>query len=358
LKNDQFVRQRSGLPPDVPGAYAVRDGLPHDVAIQHRGDPGQPGEVVPRAAIAALAGGTALDIPEGQSGRLQLAQWLTDPRNPLTARVMVNRIWQHHFGRGLVETPSNFGTRGAPPTHPELLDYLAASFVESGWSVKALHRLILTSRTWQLAATDDPANAAIDTGNAYYWRHDRVRLEAEPIRDAMLAVSGLLDLQRPGAHPFPPTQDWHWTQHNQFREAYASRHRSVYLMTQRLQKHPFLGLFDEPDTNSSTGRRSVSTVPPQSLYLMNSPEMQEIAGAFAARVMSAAGGTQSRIEAAQRWCFARAATGDELATGAAYLEQYQLELGSTDVPPVDREHAAWTSYARLLLGSNEFFYLD
>jgi hypothetical protein len=129
-------------------------------------------------------------------------------------------------------------------------------------------------------------------------------------------------------------------------------------MTQRLQKHPFLGLFDEPDTNSSTGRRSVSTVPPQSLYLMNSPEMQEIAGAFAARVMSAAGGTQSRIEAAQRWCFARAATGDELATGAAYLEQYQLELGSTDVPPVDREHAAWTSYARLLLGSNEFFYLD
>jgi hypothetical protein len=358
LRAEHFHRQRSGLPPDVPAAYAVREGAPRDAAVQLKGDPGQPGPVVHRGTIEFFTSGQPLEITDDESGRMQLARWLVDARNPLTARVMVNRVWQQHFGRGLVETPSNFGVRGAPPSHPELLDYLAARFVADGWSIKALHRLILSSQTWQLAAADDDANARIDTGNVFLWRHDRRRLEAEAIRDAMFAVSGRLDRERPGAHPFPPPQDWHWTQHNPFKDVYASNHRSVYLMTQRIQRHPFLALFDGPDTNTSTGRRSVSTVPPQALYLMNSPEVQELATALAQRLVSGAEVTEARIDRAHRLCFGRPATELELASGAAYVRQYQAESASSGTAGDGLTLTAWASYAKLLLSSNEFIYVD
>src|SRR5262249_30148780 len=140
-----------------------------------------------------------------------------------------------HFGRGLAGTPNNLGMRGEPPAHPELLDWLAATFVEKGWSVKALHRLIVLSKTYQLASAHDETAAAKDPGNRWYWRHDRRRLEAEAIRDALLAVSGTLRRDRPGPHPFPAIGGWRWTQHDPFKEVYPSAHRSVYLMTQRIQ---------------------------------------------------------------------------------------------------------------------------
>ena len=261
--------------------------MPHDVPIQLRGNVDSPGPIVPRGgAPAFLTGGKPLAIPAGESGRLQFAQWLTRPDNPLTARVMVNRIWQHHFGKPLVPTPNNFGMRGLPPTHPELLDYLATRFVQSGWSIKAMHRLILSSRTWQLAATGDAADAARDQANEYYWRFERTRLDAEAIRDALLTISGRLDAARPGAHPFPPLTDWGWTQIDPFRTLYPSLHRSVYLMTPRFQRHPYLALFDGPDPNSSTGLRASSTVPLQALYLMNDPEMNEDAAGFAGRLIN------------------------------------------------------------------------
>lgn len=358
LRNDEFNRQRSGLPADLPGAYAVREGTVHDVGIQQKGDPAQPGDVQPRGAIRFFCGDAPLEIPAGDSGRLQLAEWLTDPAQPLPARVMVNRIWQQHFGRGLVETPSNFGTRGAAPTHPELLDWLAAYFVEHGWSIKAMHRLILTSKTWQLSSNEDVSDEGIDTGNAYYWRHDRRRLEAEAIRDAMLQVSGLLDLERPGVHAFPQPQDWHWTQHNPFRDAYPTRRRSVYLMTQRIQRHPFLALFDGPDTNASTGRRSVSTVPPQALYLLNSPEMQEIAGGLAALGMSAASENSLRINAIYQWCYSRPASDQDIIAAERYLHEYAMAAAASGIPSAECEQAAWTSFARLSLASDEFIYID
>src|SRR5262249_17462682 len=153
-----------------------------------------------------------LDIPRGASGRLQLAQWLTRPQNPLTARVLVNRLWQHHFGKGLVATPSNFGTRGEAPTHPELLDWLTDRFGAGGSSIKNLQRQIVLSKTYQLATGGDQANAAMDPDNRWYWRFDRRRLDAEAIRDAMLSVSGTLDLSRPGRHPFPSIGQWGWSQ--------------------------------------------------------------------------------------------------------------------------------------------------
>jgi len=356
LRGEHFNLQRSGLPADVPGAYAVRDSQPRDAAVQDSGEPAQAGEVVPRGAIAFLDGN--LDIPPGQSGRLQLAEWLTRPDHPLTARVMVNRVWQHHFGRGIVATPSNFGTSGSPPTHPALLDYLAARFIESGWSVKAMHRLMLTSQAWRLSSDSDEHNQAVDTGNEYHWRHDRVRLDAEAIRDGLLTVSGQINLARPGPHPFPAMADWHWTQHSQFRDRYDTPHRSVYLMTQRLQRHPFLALFDGPDTNTTTDRRSTATVTPQALYLLNSPEVAGFARAFAERVLSARDDARQRIDLAHRWCYARSATNAELERGESYLTACLRELGDRSSTEEQLLRTAWTSYARVLLSANEFFYVD
>lgn len=188
--------------PAIEDAYAVADGRPGNARVHLRGDPKRLGDEVPRHFPAVLGG---QELPKGSatSGRLQLADWLTDPGNPLTARVMVNRIWQHHFGRGIVQTPNDFGRQGRAPTHRELLDFLAARFVESGWSVKAMHRLIVLSQTWQLASTDVEASARLDPNNDLCWRYNRRRLDAESIRDTMLFVGGDLDEGPGGGAPLP-----------------------------------------------------------------------------------------------------------------------------------------------------------
>jgi hypothetical protein len=248
--------------------------------------------------------------------------------------------------------------RGSSPSHPELLDYLARRFIEAGWSTKELHRLILSSQTWQLSSASDAASETSDPGNVWLWRHSRRRLEAEQIRDAMLAVSGGLKLDRPGAHAFPGAHEWKWTQHNPFRDFYDTPHRSVYLMTPRIQRHPFLGLFDGPDTNTSTGVRTVSTVPPQVLYMMNSPEVQSIAAALANRLRLAEPDHDARVNLAHRLCYSRAANEAECALAAEFLSLCTAELAQTNIPETDRETAAWTSYTRLLLCANEFLYID
>ncbi len=339
--------RRRGFPDTVPIAYSVREGVPRPAVLQRSGDPGQAGAVVARGVPAFLTTREQVRIPESQSGRRQFAEWLTRPDHPLTARVMVNRIWQHHFGRGLVATPSNFGLRGVAPTHPELLDWLALSFVDNGWSVKAVHRLILTSRVWRLSSADEAQNATLDPVNAFLWHHDRQRLQAETIRDAMLATGGRLDLSRPGAHPFPPITNWTYTQHNQFRDFYPSRHRSVYLMVPRLQRHPFLALFDGPDTNTTTGSRTSSIVPAQALYLMNSAEVKEEANAFAEVVLKAP--AEARIDTAYGMAFQRKPTAEEMSRAAEFLATYTGRAGAP---------AAWAAFCRVLLTSHEFFQID
>jgi hypothetical protein len=349
---------RPGLPTDLPGAYAVQDGKPVDMYIHIRGDVDQHGPVVKRNVPKFLAGSKPIHLPPGSSGRLQLAEWLTRPDHPLTARVMVNRIWQHHFGKGLVTTPSNFGLRGELPTHPELLDWLAARFVASGWSIKTIHRDILLSTTYQLSSGHDEANAARDPGNRWYWRHDRRRLDAEAIRDAMLRISGKLDLKRPGVHPFPPMETWGWTQHNPFKAAYPSNHRSVYLMMQRIQRHPYLGLFDGPDANTSTAQRDTSTVPQQALFLMNNPFVKEQAEGFARRLLTLVKEEHKRIELAYQWAWSRPAKPAEREKAARYIEAYRKELAKVGVTGERQELEAWASYARVLLSANEFVYID
>ena len=272
--------------------------------------------------------------------------------------MIVNRVWQHHFGRGIVATPSNFGIRGEPPSHPELLDWLAAWFVSHGWRIKDLHRQILLSRTYQLSSDFDQQNALIDPGNQWLWRYQRSRLDAESIRDAMLSVSGQLDRRRPPAHPFPPIETWRWTQHNAFKEVYPSQHRSVFLMTQRLVKHPYLAIFDGPDTNTSTDVRPHSTVPTQALFLMNNPFVEAQAEAFARRLTVGESDPERRLQLAWEMAWGRPPLPREIDRANRYLETYSKALTTVGTSTQKTELDAWTSLARILLTSNEFLYVE
>ena len=321
-------------------AYSVTEGKPANARLQVRGDPKRLGEEVPRHFLTIL-GGAPLGVHN--SGRPDLAAAIADPKNPLTARVLVNRLWQHHFGRGLVATPNDFGTRGLPPTHPELLDFLAQKFIDSGWSIKAMHRIMLLSHTWQLASQNpDPT----DPENKLWSRAERRRLDAESIRDSFLFVSGALDFTPGGAHPFPVVHTWNFTQHNQFFATYETKQRTVYQMQQRLRRHPFLGLFDGSDPNSSTATRQNSTTPLQSLFIMNDRFIHERAVDFSTRIAAASGDDQRRLEAAFLVLYARPPEPEELKLATAYLTNY---------PARDK---AWQSISRALLSSNEFIYLD
>jgi Protein of unknown function (DUF1553)/Protein of unknown function (DUF1549)/Planctomycete cytochrome C len=350
--------ERRGAPETLPVAYAVSEGKIADANIQLAGEPTRPGVKVPRGVPRFLAALQGAEPAPTQTGRLELADWLASPRNPLTARVMVNRVWQHHFGRGIVATPSNFGTRGSPPSHPELLDWLAASFVEHGWSIKWLHRTIMASKTYQFDSLGNDKGDAIDPANQWYWRFDRQRLDAEAIRDAMLAVDGTLDLNRPGAQPFPPITKWNWTQHYPFKSVYPSSHRSVYLMTQRQFRHPYLGLFDGPDTNMTTDVRSVSTVPIQALFLMNSDFMRETASNFAGRLCREASDPKARVRRAYELVYSRPALPQDVERACDYVKRFARKAAQAGLKPKEAEARAWTSYARTLLASNEFFYID
>jgi hypothetical protein len=338
--------------------YAVVEGKADgkrklgNACVHIKGDPERLGPEVPRRFPIVL-GGKTLPPDEKGSGRLHLANWVTDSSNPLTARVMVNRIWQYHFGRGIVPTPSDFGRQGQPPTHPELLDYLAKRFVECGWSLKAMHRLLMLSRTYQQSSADEEANARIDVGNEYLWRFNRRRLDAESIRDTLLTVSGALDRSPGGPHPFPPMQKWDFTQHNPFKAVYETNRRSVYLMTQRIQRHPFLALFDGADTNASTATRITSTTPLQALFLMNDPFVHAQAKGFAARLLTEEADNRRRIERAYALLFGRSPSADEATLAMDYLGRVRGKLSQSD-----QSAKAWESLVRALFMSNEFVYVE
>jgi hypothetical protein len=331
-------------------AYGVSEGTPHDVPIQIRGEPDKPGAVVPRSFIRAL-GQAELPAAAGGSGRLELARWLTRPDHPLTARVMVNRIWQYHFGRGLVATSNDFGSRSQPPSHPALLDHLASRFIASGWSVKAMHRMILSSATWQQAGSGGSPQAA-----DFLAAFPRRRLGAEEIRDSILSVSGSLDPEPGGAHPFPPSPGWGYTQHGPFTAVYEHDKRSVYLMVQRIKRHPFLALFDGADPNSSTAERRVTTVPTQALYFLNDPFVHDKALKFAGRLQAAGNDEPRQLELATQLAFGRPPTAAELAEAAEFLQSYRAELGPAAGANGGLEPLA--AYLRVLFGSNEFLHCD
>jgi len=328
-------------PPSIPVAYAVTEGEPANAHVQERGDPEQSGDEIPRRWLQAF-GGTPLVHPE-QSGRRELADWITG--HPLFARVMANRIWQWHFGRGLVATPNDFGSRGEPPTHPELLDWLAAQFRAGGYRIKPMHRLIMLSATYQRGSSCDAALAERDPENHFLARFPRRRLSAEEIRDSLLAAGGRLDPTMGDAHPFPPQSGWTYTQHNPFNAVYDTNRRSVYLMVQRQRRHPYLALFDGADPNSSTPARQETTVPTQALFFLNDPFFHEQAAALAQRILQY--DEAARIEAAFKILFQRAPSGSEVELAQSFLADYPGEL-----------HEKWAAYSRIMLASNEFLYVD
>jgi hypothetical protein len=348
-------RQIASTERAYPVAYGVAEGTPTNSRLQLRGEPHRLSDEIPRRNLEVLGG--ELVPAESGSGRLELANWITSPTNPLTARVFVNRVWQWHFGEGLVATPSDFGSRGQRPTHPELLDWLANEFIAAGWSVKSLHRLIMNSRTYQLASDDHDANLAADPDNRLHWRYSRRPLDAESIRDAMLAVSGRLDPNVPESHPFPAVDTWAFTIHNPFHAVYDSNHRSVYLMVQRNRRHPYLALFDAADPNQSIAARQPTTTPTQALYLMNSPFVHEASEGLARRALSVSGDDQAKI----RWTFetahGRVPEGDVVHDAIAFVATYREKLAGSDVKS-ENDIAAWSALVRVLLTSNAFLFVD
>ncbi len=357
LTGVQGRRNELAAKPVFPTAYAVFEGKPHNSVVQRRGDPERPGAEVPRR-FPEILGGQPVPSGSAESGRRQLAEWIVNPSNPLTARVIVNRIWQHHFGRGLVRTPNDFGFRGSPPTHPELLDYLASQFVEEGWSIKRLHKQIVLSNSYQMASADRPDARLIDPNNDCFWRMEPRRLDAECIRDTVLFVSRELDLTRGPAHPFPATNTWAFNVHHPFKTVYDTNRRSVYLMTQRLQKHPFLGLFDGADPGATTDVRLVTTTPSQALFIMNDPFIHDQSAKFAQRLIRMNTDEIVQLNAAFEAALGRPATPDEIEAARLFEDRYIKELAKTNAPESERPAIALAAYLRTLLGSNEFMFID
>ncbi|MGI8980682.1 MAG: DUF1553 domain-containing protein [Pirellulaceae bacterium] len=336
-------------------AYAVVEGTPGNTRVHKRGEPSKLGDEVPRRWLDVL-GGDVLAKDNAGSGRLELASWLTRPENPLTARVMVNRIWQHHFSHGLVATENDFGTRGAKPTHPELLDYLASRFQADGWSIKKMHRRMMLSGFYQLSS-HEPATTA-DPAHQFLSHYPRQRLDAESLRDSLLMLGGNLDRSVGKEQPFPALATWGFTQHNPFTAVYDSPRRSIYLMTQRLKRHPYLSLFDGADTNASTPRRQDTTVPTQSLFLLNDPFVHEQSTGLARRLLASSTDEPARIRVAYEIILTREPTTDDLSADKEFLAEYTKILSTSNIPADQRDVAAWSALVRTLVTRNDFLFVD
>lgn len=341
---------KSKWPVGTPLAMGVRDTKkPADCKVNIKGDAKKLGEVVPRGFLTAcrFESADAIAVNPKQSGRLELAQWLTRPDHPLTARVFVNRIWQHLFGDGIVRTPDDFGVYGERPTHPGLLDHLAIRFVDEGWSVKKLIRHLVLSRTYQLSSTIDRKTLKADSGNRLLTHHNRRRLDAESLRDAMLHASGQLNLA---------PRDGSLIQHRDILLNLAgslhepSNHRSVYLCYLRSSPPPELAAFDLPEFTEVTGQRSVSTVPNQALHLYNSPFVIGQAAHLATYVTMKTDDESSRITTLWQRTFGRMPNAEEVKNAADFLRASESEL-----LPADK---AWASLSQALLATNEFRYVD
>ena len=351
-------------------ALAVRE-RGTDVPPTHvllRGNASTPGDQVAPRFLSILGGEEPeprpRTTPEPTNGlRLALAEWIASPTNPLTARVMVNRIWQHHFGRGIVPTPDDFGKTGIAPTHPQLLDWLAAEFVQHGWSMKHLHRLIMTSRAYQMSSRAENDRAVlIDPANELLWRQNLRRLEAESIRDSILAVSGRLNLKAGGPSFYPKLEQSVLATQSRPGNGWGNStpderdRRSVYMFVKRTLPVPLMEALDAPNSAFPAGERAVTTVAPQALMLLNGRFAQEQAAALADRVMKESSSTNARIETAFQIVLQRLPTDDERKIGAQMLRG-QRELAEELAGP-ESERLAFRSFCLALLNLNEFVYID
>jgi hypothetical protein len=301
--------------------------------------------------------------------RRALAAWVTDADNgagPLLARVIVNRVWHHHFGEGLVRTPNDFGSRGDRPSHPELLEWLASDLVAHGWKLKRLHRMILLSAAYRQRSSFDPQKAKADPDNRLLGRMRPRRLEAEVLRDALLAVSGTLNPEMYGPAfkaPIPAeamvARNLKDPYPNDVPNGPAVQRRSVYLFHKRIIPYPLLQAFDAPDAQQCTGRRDVTTVTPQALALLNDPFVRARAGDFANRLLKEAGDKPARsVERAYRLALGRPPTDGEVTAGVEFLARQTRDRTARDPKAADARRLALTDYCQVLFGLNEFIYVD
>ncbi|MCE2883961.1 MAG: PSD1 and planctomycete cytochrome C domain-containing protein [Planctomycetaceae bacterium] len=391
---DRFDEKGEPTMDNLVAMGVVDKAKPVNAPLLDRGEIDKPGALVPRGVVELVSYGEKPRITKG-SGRLELAEWIADERNPLTARVWANRVWLHLFGKGLVPTPDNFGMSGQAPTHPELLDHLATRLIALDWNTKALIREIMLSRAYAMSSEFDASDAEIDPDNAYLWRMPKQRLEAEAIRDAMLSVAGLLDPTPRVGSPInlaeggmrgPQVERMFGTMLST-----SDRHRSVYLPIVRDRVPESLEVFDFAEPSFVTGQRDATNVPTQALYLLNSAEISRISDAFARRVTEASDEEAARIAEAFRLAFGRKPTTSESRACRDFLDDFRKALdaqpggaqvaandgpragtvrerirqrlaqragsagSAADAPPRDAE---WSALCQALLLSGEFRTID
>ena len=371
----QEIKKLNDATPSLPLAYFLNEPSPQPppTHVLLRGSPTRPGAEVPPAVPAVLVKAQPPFPPPGErtsQRRLALARWIASPDNPLTARVLVNRVWQYHFGHGLVRTPNDFGLMGSPPTHPELLDWLADWFMrDAQWSLKKLHRLITTSATYRLSKAANPAYAAVDPENRLLWRAPLRRLEVEAIRDSMLAVSGQLNPKMfgPAMRPRIPTaaleantdKESVWKASD---ETEASR-RTIYAFIKRGLVVPLLEVLDLGDTVHSCPQRQITTVAPQALTLFNNDFVIAQSRHLAARLVREAGDDSAKqLDALWRLALCRKPTGVEISAMQEFrrAETARLLADTTaagkPLPAADADRAALEQICRAVLNLNEFVY--
>jgi hypothetical protein len=344
-------------------AYSDAGPQPPEVNLLAGGDPRRPAQKVSPgflSMIPAIARVVEPPAPQAQTSnrRLQLARWITDPANPLTARVMVNRLWQHHFGAGLVRTPDNFGTMGSAPADPELLDHLAGELVDGKWRLKRLHKMIMLSAAYQMDSTHphEAEYSGVDFANSLWWKRNRRRLESEPLRDAMLAASGQLNPKAGGPSFFPPATQEALEGLSKKVEAWGTsppeeqRRRSIYMMTKRSLLLPLMTTFDFADTTQPCSQRNISIVAPQALALLNNHFVHEQSAALAARVLREAGDDEkAQVEHAWWLALSRPPSESETTSALAHLKTQRQNLA---------DGQALASLCHVLLNLNEFIYVD
>lgn len=357
-ERDQLRQRRSNVGLKVLAVRATPN--PAKTTIMARGNPHAPGDVV-EPGVPQILGGDALAITarEKSAGRrIALANWIASPDNPLTARVFVNRLWQHHFGRGIVRSPNNFGLRGDAPTHPELLDWLASEFVEGGWKIKRMHRLILLSSAYRMDSAHSETGFEKDPGNDLFWRFEPRRLTAEEMRDSVLAVNGRLHLDVGGPSVYPPIPELVLKGQSRpgsgwpVSPAPARYRRSVYIHVKRSLLHPLLEGFDFADTDNTCPVRFATTQPTQALTMLNGEFTGDQAAAFAHRLEDEVpGDVRRQVARGLELVTQRSAEKSDIDRGVAFVESLKAEDKLDD-------HSALRTYCLLLLNLNEFVYVD
>ena len=362
----EALKQLEGSLPSLPTAMGVVDQEVTDLAVHVRGSHLSLAEIVKRRVPELLSHVGSPQFSSQQSGRLELADWLTHPDHPLTSRVIVNRIWRWHFGRGIVSSTDNFGKLGASPTHPELLDHLASGLIQRGWSVKQVHRWIMLSSTYRMGSRFDGRSARLDPANEWLWRFPLRRLEAEAVRDSLLAVSGLLDLGMGGSMLHVGNREFFFDHTSIDKTKYDSTRRSIYLPVVRNHLFDLFSLFDYADASMMNGNRNTSTIAPQALFLMNSDLIEQVTQALAEQVLASGSMEDSpgelladRLEQLYMVTLGRSPGDDESRRAEQFLARFleQPVTGSGQVDQQETERLAWKALCQVVLASNEFIYV-